>query len=149
MGARVRLRWRALFGTKRVRRGESNSMDYRNLEGERAAFALGRVDSEVSLMHACDLARQPQAKPCSGDMHSRFVLDAAELREQLLVVGWCDPYPLVDDDDLCRRAVAVDDDGYRRFRPLVLDRVDDQVPHHDLASLAVDLCVHRNFGHVA
>src|SRR5712691_792868 len=89
IGAIVRARSSGLLSSNLVRVGVSNvSRDYRNLEGERAAFALRRVDFDVPVVHPGDLARKPQAQPRARNMHGRLRMDPTEFCEQpRLVLG--------------------------------------------------------------
>src|SRR3989441_12927854 len=113
----------------------------RTLEGNGGPLARSRSDSELPFTHPRDLAPTPPAKPGPRHMQTRLSLDATELREQLRPVLLGDADSLIDHDDPSSSAVAIDHDRYRLVRGGVLDRVADQVPHHDLESLDVNLRV--------
>src|SRR6266849_3732579 len=88
MGPRVRARLRGLCGRNRDRTsGAASSVGIqRDLQRECAALSGFGFDSEISIMHAGDLSRKPQAEACARGVRSRSGLDATEAREQLALV---------------------------------------------------------------
>src|SRR6266513_385168 len=84
MAARVSARLRGLCGRNRDRTsGAASSVGIQwDLQRECAALSGLGFDGEISIMHARDLARKPQAEACARGMGGRRGLDATEAREQ-------------------------------------------------------------------
>src|SRR5260370_17592414 len=110
MGPSVRARSSGLVSSNRVRMGTSISRDYRNLEGERAALAFRRIDRDIPIVHASDLARKPQAQARARDMHGRLAMDTPELCDQPFLVLGSDADPLVDTHNLAFFALSLTQD---------------------------------------
>src|SRR5258708_29526179 len=106
MGLRVSARLRGLCGRNRDRTsGAASSVGIqRDLQRECAALSGLGFDSEISIMHAGDLSRKPQAEAGAHSVCSRSGLDAPEAREQVALVFLVDTDAVVTNCD--QRVVA-------------------------------------------